>query len=497
MSRPPRPRVRSARLLRALIALLLVPLAGLAACGAGTSVEERLRDLRLISYYPSAAPWTNMWNRWDAATVDRDFALAAGLGASAVRIIVHPDAFGFPVPAPARTAELAQAMTLAREHGLAVQLTLFDWWDGYQDIAGSDTWAGAVLTPYRDDPRLAFVELKNEIDPGDPAAMAWARHELRTVRSLTGGVPVTVSVAGNEPLDEVRRLKAALGDSQPDFYDIHYYGDPGAARAVFAAARSSVAPYPLFVGETGASSDGAGGYPTQDLYLRTVQWAARSLGLPAPAPWILRDVIKEDVPAGQDTGDLGYGLLTADGREKPAAASVRALFAAGTLDSGFNGDFAGGSSGLPDGWRISDPGTGEVVWDPAGGHDRPGSVVVRHPGTDDSTVAELAVTPVVQPTMPGEVFALAAWAQVAGTVGTGTGTGTGTVAIEWLDQGGLVVGTAASTPLPAGSTGWQLLTVTSAAPAGAAFARVCLRSGGDGGAVRYDDVTFAPSGAPR
>jgi hypothetical protein len=208
-------------------------------------------------------------------------------------------------------------------------LTLFDWWDGFGDIAGSDTWATAVLTPYRDDPGLAFVELKNEIDPADPTAMAWARHELGTVRSLIGDVPVTLSVSGEDPLNRVRRLKAALADSQPDFYDIHYYGEPAAARGVFADARAAVAPYPLFIGETGASSDAPGGYPMQDLYLRTVLWAARDLGLPAPAPWILRDVVKANVPAGQEVTDLGYGLLTEDGREKPAAASVRAFFAAG------------------------------------------------------------------------------------------------------------------------------------------------------------------------
>lgn len=55
-------------------------------------------------------PWTTKWTRWDPAAVDRDFGLAAGLGANAVRIIAHPDAFGYPVPAPARTAQLARAV---------------------------------------------------------------------------------------------------------------------------------------------------------------------------------------------------------------------------------------------------------------------------------------------------------------------------------------------------------------------------------------------------
>ena len=169
---------------------------------------------------------------------------------------------------------------------------------------------------------------------------------------------------------------------------------------------------------------------------------------------------------------------------------MRALFTGGKVDTGFNGDFGEGSSGLPDAWRISDPVSGDVLWDPAVGHTRPGSVVVRHPGSD-STAAELAVTPVVQPTVSGEAFALAAWAQAVGVRAAGT------VAIEWLDQGGLVVDTAVSAPLPADPTGWQLLTVRSRAPERAAFARVCLRTSGDGGAVLYDDVVFGPAGVGR
>jgi len=35
--------------------------------------------------------------------------------------------------------------------------------------------ARAVLAPYVGDPRIAFVELRNEIETTDPAAMAWTR----------------------------------------------------------------------------------------------------------------------------------------------------------------------------------------------------------------------------------------------------------------------------------------------------------------------------------
>jgi hypothetical protein len=296
----------------------------------------RLSALRLISYYPSGAPWTRMWTQWDPAALDRDFAAAASLGCNTVRLIVHPGAVGYPVPSPGRLSELAAAVGLAQAHGLAVQLTLFDWFGGYRDTAGSDRWSAAVLGPYRNDRRLAFVEVKNELDPGDPAAVAWARHELPVVQSLLAGVPVTISVDGTNPLAKIRRLKLALASAQPDFYDVHYYGPPGAAAAVFAAARDSVAPLPLIVGETGTSSDGPDGEARQDGYLRTVESAARAVGLPPAAPWILKDIDPRVAPplTPGDRAALDDGLLHTDGRQKPAARTIRAVFTATPVPSG-------------------------------------------------------------------------------------------------------------------------------------------------------------------
>lgn len=452
------------------------------------SLQPRLRALRLINYYPSTAPWTNMWTRWDPGLIDHDFGTAADLGANAVRIIVHPDSFGFPVPSQAAKCELSDAIALAARHGLAVQLTLFDWWNGYQDISGSDKWTASLLTPYRNDNRLAFVEVKNEVDPTDTSAMTWTRRQAPAIRALIGSVPVTVSVAGTTPLTQVRELKAALGASQPDFYDIHYYGSPGAARAVFEAARAAVAPYPLFVGETGASSDESGGETGQDQYLRTIEWAASNLGLPDAAPWILKDINPEDVPsAGHGDGaDLNDGLLHADGSEKRAAASIRALFKNRNLSTDFNGDFATGVAGMPDNWNVSNLAGGMASWDPTTGHSSPGSVVLSQSGGTTTTPPAWTTTPIAQPTMAGQIFQLTTWAK-----GTNA-TGTNTIQITWFNINGDRTGTATSSALARGATGWRQLIVKSAAPKGTAYAVISLNSTANTGAVHYDDVVFSP-----
>jgi endo-1,4-beta-mannosidase len=273
-----------------------------------------------------------MWRRWDPARIDADFARIAGLGANAVRIIVHPDAFGYPAPDPDRLAELRRTVELAAAHRLTVQLTLFDWWGSYDDTAGSESWAQAVLAPYRDDPAIAFVEVKNEVDPSDPRVDAWLRRLLPVVREAVGAVPVTVSVTGPDPVARLRALHDVLAADPPDFYDLHYYGRPDAARATFEQAVSTVAPVALYIGETGVSSAPVGSAQdaeaAQARYLATVEAAAVAAGLPDAAPWIFQDIVPSAVPGTADRSpkQMSFGLLRADGTEKPAAAAIQALF---------------------------------------------------------------------------------------------------------------------------------------------------------------------------
>ena len=110
-----------------------------------------VKAAKQINYSPRANGWTGMWTTFDAATIDADLAKAQSLGADSVRAIVFPSVFGYPNPKPEYTAKLAQFVSIAGARGMSVKLTLFDWWNGYTDIAGSSTWATAILAPYRYD----------------------------------------------------------------------------------------------------------------------------------------------------------------------------------------------------------------------------------------------------------------------------------------------------------------------------------------------------------
>ena len=323
------------RLALVLAALLVAFLHG-AAVHASQADDMRVpKDVRSISYFPALGGWTLMWTRFDAEAIDRDLARIAWLHANTVRVIVPARVFGYPDPEATMSARLENVVDLAARHGLRVELTLFDWWHDYADIAGSRRWAGQLLSPYTDDARIAFVELKNEIRPQDVGAAAWAAALIPYVRDVARR-PVAISVPALDPARDLGLLRSALGIAQPDFYSAHFYWRPELAAHDLEAARSAVAPLPLWLGETGYSTavpyDVLPGVPAspsareaeQGYYLRSLALVVRRVGLPPIAPWILSDFTPEAIPADDpavqgNAREYRFGRLPSSGRSSPAA----------------------------------------------------------------------------------------------------------------------------------------------------------------------------------
>jgi hypothetical protein len=457
---------------------------------ADAALAKQLSTIRLINYYPSDNAWSYMWTRWNPTEIDGDFAKIAALGANTVRIIVQPWAVGYPTPNPTMVSHLASTVAAAQASGLRVQLTLFDWWSTYSDLTGSTTWANAIVGPYRSNPEIAFIELQNEIDPTNAAAMAWARAELPVVQGLAGSIPVTVSVNGANTSTSLTQLKNALRTSQPNFYDVHYYNQPGTAYAELARDKAIAAPRPLLVGETGMSTYPEAGQSQstmeslQDEYLRSVEWATHQLGLPDAAPWTFQDYAPGAVPPQEPNVAFqsGYGLLRVDGSEKPAAVAMQQLYSTGSMEALGNGNLTEGSDGQPDAWTQSDGSAGTFGWDPTTSYAGGGSATLSATGGNSSVVPSFEQTSAAVPTVTGERFVATAWAKGAGV------TGTNTIAIAWFGASGNYLGSTSSAVLPTGDPGWTQLTVASAAPAGAAYDEVHLKSEDNTGTVWYSNV---------
>jgi hypothetical protein len=445
-------------------------------------------EAKTINYYPSDAGWSAMWTAFDAADIDADLAKAAALGADNVRVIVFPQAFGYPTPKAEYAERLRKFVNIADSYGLTVKLTLFDWWAGYNDAAGSAAWAKSVLGPYANDPRVISVELKNEFNPNDPAAVAWAKRIIPAVRAAVPQMPLTLSVDGQSGAPAMAKIKSQLTRTPLDYYDFHFYGNSERSLAEIRKAQAAVGPDPIVIGETGVTTaTGVSSEGEQAAFLARVFSAAKVAGVGSVAPWTLNDFNDGAIPSNSQVSKIAaqykFGLYRADGAAKPAAAVVRTAWAGGkltnsVLDLGFEAS-AGASP-----WRpyLADQGAAVRVRDVA--RTGAGSARFANTGRASSGLPSIRTAP-INPVLPGQKLRAEAWAKGLNV------TGTNEIALSWFDANDKWLGQNTSKQVAKGTSNWTRLTVDAVAPAGAASVQLHLKSGDNTGSVWFDDVVFS------
>jgi len=464
----------------------------LSASSEDASTRDLLSGLKLMNYFPADRGWYLMWTQWDSGVVDADFARIAALGGNGVRLVLHAETIGYPEPSATMLDRLAELVDLAARHGLVVQLTLFDGWSDYTNLAGSTSWADAVLSPYKDDPRIVFIELQNEIDSSNSDAMIWAKFMVPSIKSIAGNIPVTLSSSGAVGLTGIERIIAA---SIPvDFYDLHYYDKAELAYTTFQSAMTMVGNKPLFIGETGYSTALTASRATmlydqewwesyQDQYHRTVQCAARVLGLPAPAPWIFSDFHEQD-DQPLDIGEQFYGIYRADGTPKEAVHTFGNIFGQTYIDTSFNNGFElATSSGLLTNWKRWEPQSGSFARDITVAHSGVASGKISNSSGTSSGLPAFYLSP-IPPIVPGQMYTASVWARGSNA------TGMTRLMLAWFDVHGEWLGNLSSADLPGGSTDWTQLQVMDQAPLSARFAEIHLVSAWNDGAAWFDDVWF-------
>ena len=445
-----------------------------------------VRAAKSINYYPSHAAWSAMWTSFDATRIDADLAKAAALGADNVRVIVFPQAFGYPKPRAVYADRLQKLVGLAAGHKMTVKLTLFDWWDGYTDAARSIAWAKAVIGPYASDPRVIAVELKNEFQPDDSAAVAWVRKLIPAVRAAAPAMPLTLSVDGGTGAPGMAKIKKALTGTPLDYYDFHFYGASERALTEIRRAQAAVAPTPIVIGETGLST-AADSEGEQAAFLARVFRAAKEAQVASVSPWTLTDFTTGAIPKNSSVStkpaQYRFGLHRADGTPKLAASVVRDAWTSGaTSNSVLNPGFEATAANSP--WRanLAQAGTATVVTGTArtGKH----SARFTRTGRADAGLPSLLTSPVT-PVQAGHKWRAEAFAR--GTDATGTTE----ITLSWFDGDGKWIGQHSSNRLPAGDTTWTKLAVSATAPAGAAGVQLHLKSGDNKGTVWFDDVAVS------
>ncbi|SDS55170.1 cellulase family glycosylhydrolase [Actinoplanes derwentensis] len=485
--------MRSAARLRAIALTAAVLLSGLAMpatpaqAASAPTLTGRLaatRSAKSLNYYPSNAAWSSMWNNFDAKRIDADLAKVAGLGADNVRVIVFPQAFGYPTPKAKYAGRLETFITAADKHGMTVKITLFDWWDGYTDATNSINWAKTVIAPYDDDPRVIAVELKNEFQPDDTAAVTWVRKLIPAIRAAAPTMPLTLSVDGGTGAPGMAKIKKSLPPL--DYYDFHFYGSSERALTEIRRAQEAVAPAPVVIGETGLSSD-SDSEGEQAAYLARVFRAARGAGVGSVSPWTFTDFSDGAIPShSQVSGkpaQYKFGLHRTDGTPKVAASVVRTAWTTGaTPNTVLNLGFEAPVGESP--WRdnLSRAGEATMATDAA----RTGKYSARFSNTNRTSAGlpSLVISPIT-PVQPGHRWRAEAFARGANA------TGTTEITLSWFDGNGKWIGQHTSNRLPSGNSSWTKLFVDAVAPTGAAGVQLHLKSGDNKGTVWFDDVAIS------
>ena len=443
---------------------------------------------KTLNYYPTTAGWSAMWTSFNPTRIDADLAKAAALGATNVRIILFPQTFGYPTPKAEYTAKLAAFVGLAAARGMTVKFTLFDWWEGYPDVAGSTAWATAILKPFKDDKRVIAIELKNEFDPSDAAGIAWAKKIVPAVRAAAPAIPLTFSVDGAVGWAGMAKIKAALTASPLDYYDFHFYGNSERALANIRRAQSAVAPTPVVIGEVGLNTlqntEGE-----QAAFLARVFEGAEAAGVRSVAPWTLNDFSPGAIPSS-DVAKLpaqySYGLYRTDGTAKPSVAVVKAEWTGTTLPTDLLDNSFEATAGQGP-WRPYLPELGFAVKTQSAAHSGKWAVSFTSTGKSAAgNVPSYRVAPIAA------VWSAQKWHGEVWARGS-KATGDSQIALSWFDINDKWLGGVSSPNLPTGTTGWTKLSVDGTAPAGSASMQVHLKSGANDGTVWFDDVAISNS----
>jgi hypothetical protein len=183
-----------------------------------------------------------------------------------------------------------------------------------------------------------------------------------------------------------------------------------------------------------------------------------------------------------------FGLFRVSGEAKPAANALRAIFSGGR-SRGFNGGFEdvvrderGGA--VPALWRIRHARGAAFSRDAQVARTGRGSARIDGSGGGTAADAAFAIAPLDPAVAPGDRSSVTAFARA------GTGCGEVRVALRWFAADRRVVGGALSPPVRCGGSGWQKLSVSGRAPAGAAFVGIYLRAARTVGPAWFDDVRY-------
>jgi hypothetical protein len=482
-----------------------------------------------VNYFPVDNGGYQMWRSYNGSQYQADMEMAKILGFNTMRVILAAKSgyFDFSTPPTVQLANLRDFYTRAKKVGIALHLTLFDYWSSYGLISGSRTWVTAVLGVLPDTANIAVIEIQNEtryastsiytggFDSGwpsgtieyntvGPAAIVWAQEMTRYIRSITSDVAVTSSCSyGTADLTAyaavVKNTSAA-----PDWYDWHCY--TGSSSLVHSALQTAIGivgdPAMLYIGETGLTSTPfrtqgtLQAHQAQSDYIQTVRWSCERLGLPEPSPWILFDMNS----SAQFSDGQTFGLFDTSGKAKISGKMYQAVPPGSSIPAvGLNGNMQGNhpdrnGNALPARWMLYRGQTGRQpitsAIDSATTYEDDPTVILtgsRHTSDADNPPA-LESRPCTWPVVSaGQSYTFSCALKAIGAYGSGVSP---SLQISWYDSSENYISSGNKCVLALTSS-FKRYSISGSAPRAAAYARLFVRVGYNAGKIWVGGATWS------
>ena len=289
--------------------------------------DPKISKIKGINYYPKESPWDMYGKKFNDSIIASDFGIIKNMGFNTVRVFVPYEDFGKADIDTEKIEKLRKVMNLAKDTGLDVILTLFDFYGDYSipDWTLTHRHAQFIVEEFKDHEALLAWDIKNEPDldfesRGKENVLAWLSQMIIEIQKWDAKTPITIGWSSPE---------AALNMSDEiDFVSFHYYRKPSDFLATVEKLKNEVPNKEIVLQEYGFSSyDGIwngflGAIEDQTRYYSKMQEILDAQNIPFVL-WTLYDF--EKVPNSvvgrlpwRKTPQKYFGILDTDGNPKPA-----------------------------------------------------------------------------------------------------------------------------------------------------------------------------------
>ena len=285
-----------------------------------------------VNYYPQKTPWKRFWPLYDRNIVGKDLRLIKRLGFNIVRIFIGDSDLTGEKRTSHSIGQLRNFLDLARQRGLKVIVTLFDFMGDYstQGNASTERQLRLLLTSFCHHSAIFAWDIKNEPDLDfheDPARVVhWLGLMLEQARRYDTCHLFTIGWAHPE--------HAMLLADKVDFVSFHSYRRSDSLSADLSKLLLQTAGKPVMLEEFGAPTYAGTQDPEavmeeqQAQYFSAVRKVLFQHGKIPWLVWTLYDFQEEMVPAPgrsaiQRAEQSRFGILRMDGSFKRGVDALR------------------------------------------------------------------------------------------------------------------------------------------------------------------------------